>query len=116
MLTPILSVPNTYNATAELLNKRLSQNGSKVLQTFKLQDALFGCEGCQCPNHGTAKCDCDMVVLLFYASELEPITLILHGYDGQTWISLTDQASQKSSERIALAIQQALGADISSHL
>jgi hypothetical protein len=108
MLTPVLLVPHACNETAEWLKKQLSQNGWKVLQTFELQDARLGSADCACPHHGTQQCDCDMVVFLVYAREQEPVTLILHGSDGQTRLSFADDPNHKVNAGSVTAIRQAL--------
>lgn len=108
MLNPLLSVSRPCDQIAECLKTQLPQNGLKVLQTFDLQDVLLGSEYCPCPNHGTEKCNCAMVVLLVYGNETEPVTVVLHGSDGETVVSLADVAKQKTNERSVLAIKHAL--------
>ncbi|MBI2332662.1 MAG: hypothetical protein HYU84_10975 [Chloroflexi bacterium] len=86
------------------------------MQTFDLHDARSGLHDCPCPNHGTEDCDCQMVVLLVYrqnadastALNTSPATLILHGNDGQTWLSIADTPSQKTSAATLTAIRNAL--------
>jgi hypothetical protein len=48
-----------------------------------------------------------MVVLLIYGRVEEPVSLILHGNDGQTWLSFTDTFSP-ASQTLANTIRQAL--------
>ncbi len=78
------------------------------MPTFDLHAARLGLEDCPCPNHGTEECDCQMIVLLVYAEAAEPITLILHGNDGQTWISLADGPSQRTDKKLMSSIRQTL--------
>jgi hypothetical protein len=49
-----------------------------------------------------------MVVLLVYGKSLEPVTLILHGNDGQTEISIADNPQQQADAKLITEIQQAL--------
>jgi len=49
-----------------------------------------------------------MVVLLIYGLAHEPVTLVLHGSDGQTWLSLVDTPDTRSKTELIQAIQQAL--------
>jgi hypothetical protein len=49
-----------------------------------------------------------MVVILVYGKAHEPVTLILHGNAGQTWVSIADSPHQKSDVELAYAIQRAL--------
>jgi len=49
-----------------------------------------------------------MVVILVYGIANEPVTLILHGNDGQTLVSIGDIPLLKSDAGLIRAIQQAL--------
>jgi len=49
-----------------------------------------------------------MIVLLVYGDSAEPATLILHGNNGKTWISLADTALQIAETRLITKIRQAL--------
>ena len=108
MLTPVLSVSLPCNETAEVLKHRLMKHGWKTLRTFDLHEAMFAVDGCSCPHHGTQKCDCDMVVLLVYGVEPEPVTLLLHGSDGQTRVAFAEDAQQKTNRASMAAIRDAL--------
>lgn len=90
------------------LNQSLARKGLRVLRTFDLHEARLALEGCSCPHHGTEQCDCQMVVLLVYGKAEEPVTLILHGNDGQTWLSLVNNSIQHMDQSIQLSIEQAL--------
>ncbi|MFH1906685.1 MAG: hypothetical protein ABIL11_04750 [Chloroflexota bacterium] len=57
-------------------------------------------------------CDCQMVVLLVYGSAPEPATLILHGNDGQTWLSLVNTPAQHADPSLQSSIEQALEANL----
>ena len=50
-----------------------------------------------------------MVVLLVYGSAVEPETLILHGDNKRTWISLADTVLQNPNHQLQIRIQKALG-------
>lgn len=113
MLSPLLSVSRTCSQIADRLKSELPQNGLKVLQTFDLQDVRFYVDGCSCPHHGTQECDCDMIVLLIYGNDREPITLVLHGCDGQTQVAFATEQHQKAKENFEFAIKKALADVIS---
>ncbi len=83
--------------------------GLRALQTFDLQDARLGDVGCTCPYHGTSVCDCQMLIFMVYGEAAAPSTLMLHGHDGQTWISLVDHASHPADGLIVRAIEEAVG-------
>jgi len=60
--------------------------------------------GCVCPRHGTDLCDCQMVVILVYGAADSPATVMAHGYDGRTWISLVDTPEQRPDPDLAATI------------
>jgi hypothetical protein len=49
-----------------------------------------------------------MVVLLVYGKAAEPVTLILHGNNGQTQLSIADDPRQRVDAKLITLIQQAL--------
>jgi hypothetical protein len=49
-----------------------------------------------------------MVVLLVYGADNRPATLVAHGHDSQTWLSLVETAEQRPSPPLKEAIEQAL--------
>jgi hypothetical protein len=106
--SPFLTVDLSCDMALQMAKQKLSLAGLRALQTFDLHTARGALEDCPCPHHGTEQCDCQMVVLLVYGSASEPVTLILHGNDGQTWISLADGPGQRADARTVSAIQQAL--------
>ena len=81
------------------------------MQTFDLHAARLGLEDCPCPQHGTSDCDCQMVVLLVYGEAAEPAVLVLHGSDGQTWLSLVQSAGQPANAGFTAAIKGTLRAE-----
>jgi len=81
----------------------------RVMQTFDLRLTSPLKPGyCTCPHHGTDQCDCQMIVLLIYGNEERPVSLILHGNDGQTWLAIADDPRQRADVKLITAIQQAL--------
>ena len=107
-LSSLVSVNHPCDEALTWLNQSLTQNGLRILQTFDLHDARLGLENCPCPHHGTAQCDCQMVVLLVYEKTAGPVTLIIHGNDGQTWLSLVNTPLQRVDPKIQSSIEQAL--------
>ena len=105
---PFLSVSHPCDEALRWTNKQLMKAGLRPVQTFDLHTARVGLHDCPCPNHGTNECDCQMVVLLVYGKAEEPVTLILHGNDGQTWLSIADSPRQKSDTKLSTEIKQAL--------
>ena len=86
----------------------LTRRGLRALETFDLQDARTANADCACPHHGTAQCDCQMIVLLVYGEATAPTTLTLHGNDGQTLISLSDDPGRGPHPLIQAAVEEAI--------
>jgi hypothetical protein len=92
-----------------MAKQKLLQAGLRALQTFDLHSARLAQHDCPCPNHGTEDCDCQMVVLMVYGDSPEPVTLILHGNNGQTRFSIADGPSLHEDKKLVGNIKQALG-------
>ena len=107
-ISPFLSINQPCDETLQWAKKQLSQANLRAVQTFDLHTARIGLHDCSCPNHGTEECDCQMVVLLVYGKATEPETLILHGNDGQTWVSMAETPNQKKNINIVTVIRNAL--------
>ena len=88
----------------EWLSRMANQAGLSVLRTFDLQTARQAQAVCPCPHHGTDQCDCQMVVLLVYHDRREPLALIAHGYEGQTWFSVVDTPQQRADPYLVASI------------
>ena len=86
----------------------LSGAGLQVVRSFDLQSARMAHAECTCPHHGTAECTCQFVVLLVYEQGGAPVTLVVHGHDGQAWLSFVDTPQQPADMKLAAKIAQAL--------
>ena len=93
-----LAAPNLDANSAVLrLTGLLSDAGFQVTRSFDLQDAraeLRAPEECPCPNHGSAICNCQYVVLLVNKPGEDPSSLVIHGHDDRTLISLERREDQ----------------------
>ena len=107
-ISPFLSVNHPCDQALRWTREQLSQAGLRPVQTFDLYTARAGSCECPCPNHGTNECDCQLVIMLVYGKAEEPVTLILHGNDGQTWLSIADNPRQRSDTKLPAEIRQAL--------
>ena len=90
----ILYLLRSCDDSVQYFKDRLSQSGLQVLQTFDLHETGRVETACTCPNHGTQQCDCQMVILLVYDKEDLPVSLVVHGHNGQTWLSLVESFGQ----------------------
>ena len=107
-LSPFLSIDSSCDQALQMTKTQLSEAGLSAVQTFNLNTARLGLHNCCCPNHGTEACDCQMVVLLVYGEVPEPATLILHGNNGQTWMSIADSAPQRGDPMLVTRIRRVL--------
>ncbi len=114
-LSPFHALDSPFAASLQWARRRLSRAGLRVMRTFDLNAtrARHEVEDCPCPNHGTEACDCQMVILLVYGSAESPATLVLHGNDGQTWLSIADEPRQRLNPKLLAGIRQALNAPVS---
>ena len=80
-----------------------------VLRSFDLRSALTAAEvGCECPHHGTEKCDCQYVVLLIYSAAVEPITLTTHSHNNQTRVQIVRDATMNPDPHFVESVMAVL--------
>lgn len=103
--THFLMVEQPCDVAVDWLVAQVGQAGLSVLRTFNLQVALHAQAMCSCPHHGTDQCDCQMVVLLVYQVGQMPITIMAHGYNGQTWFSVVDTPQQRADPYLEAKIR-----------
>jgi hypothetical protein len=104
----ILTLQAESQTAIEQSIRRLEQFGLQVVRSFDLKVARAAHVGCTCPHHGTDQCDCQMVVLLVYGQEGSPVTLVVHGHDGQTRIVLVETPEQRPMPQLVSTIKQAI--------
>ena len=97
---PFLSINHPCDEALHWVREQLTQAGLRSVQTFDLHAARAGLHDCPCPNHGTNACDCQMVILLVYGESEEPETLILHGNNGETWLSIAETVASKTADSL----------------
>lgn len=127
MMTQPFALERPCGDAVSQVVEALSNNGLVVTQSFDLRVAtssfvrvaeLVGQEhfrtllsipdDCVCPKHGTTGCDCQMVVMLVYGKAAAPATLVAHGHDGHTWLSLANTPEQRPDPALAAMITQVL--------
>lgn len=80
---PIIVMPQDCDTTARDVTAALKSSGYSVLRSFDLLSAFKSSGGSSCDP---ATCSCQMIVLLVYAQEGPPATLIFDGNPSQTWV------------------------------
>ncbi|MBI5350832.1 MAG: hypothetical protein HZB77_16170 [Chloroflexi bacterium] len=108
-------MPNTLlldlngDDAVKTISAALSGHGFYVLRSFDLRSALTAPEvGCECPHHGTEKCDCQFVVLLVYGEAAEPITLTTHSHNNQTRVQIVRDATMNPDPRFVEKVMAVL--------
>lgn len=107
-LFPFLTLNQPCEQVQAWVNQQLTGAGFRVVQTFDLQIARLAHPDCACPNHGTEDCTCQMVVLLVYRKRGEPVTMVIHGRDDRTWLSLSGSTGRRFNQRLGAAIRRIL--------
>lgn len=108
---PFLTLEQSCNEAVAWVVRQVSEVGLQVMCTFDLQVARHDPMDCHCPHHGTAQCDCQMVVLLVYGEDYQPISMVVHCHDGRTWFSIVDTPQQRADPRLERVIRQAVEVD-----
>jgi hypothetical protein len=85
------------NETVQWTIGRLIQGGLQVLRTFDFEGARGVDTSCTCTCHGTDRCDCQVVILLVYDKDGQPLSLMVHGHDGKTWVNLVESFQPNNS-------------------
>lgn len=111
-LLPFLALDQTCEQVQDWVDHQLIEAGFRIVQTFDLHVARLAHPGCPCPRHGTSDCNCQMIVLLVYQMEEDPATLVLHGQDGRTWVSLATPTGQRSNQHLEMMIRRILTAHV----
>ena len=107
-LIPFLALDQTSDQVQTWVIEQLTGAGFRVAQTFDLQVARLTHSDCPCPHHGTNDCNCQMIVLLVDGNQGEPVTLVIHGQDHNTWLSLVSPLGQRANPHLESAIRRAL--------
>ena len=97
---PFLVLEQPCEAAAAWVTKQLGELGLRVVTTFDLRLAEMPHTDCPCPHHGTDQCDCQLRVLLVYKPNSKPATLLVHGHDGISWLSLVNTPQQPVDPRL----------------
>jgi hypothetical protein len=103
--TPFLKLDHPCDEAVEWLASQASLAGLSVVRTFDLQAAHHDQAVCLFPHHGTDKCDCQMVVLMVYQVNRTPVTIVVQGYNNQTWFSIVDTPEQRADPRLETSIR-----------
>ena len=107
-LMPFLVLDQTCDQVLAWISQQLTSASFRVVQTFDLQIARLAHPDCPCPHHGTNDCNCQMVVLLVYGKQDNPATLVIHGQDGRSWVSLAGPVGKRFNQHLEVVVRRAL--------
>ncbi len=107
-----LEIPQACAQAADWLIQRLRQGGMDVVRTFDLQSTRHYQDSCQCPQHGTQPCDCQMVVLFVYLAGKGSLSILAHGHSNLTWFSLVDSPQQRINPYLKAYIHRLVTGDV----
>ncbi len=107
-LLPFSTLEGTYEQVEIQVRQRLASAGFRVVPSFDLHVARLAHPDCSCPHHGTDQCTCQMVILLVYGKQESPATLVIHGQDGKTWLSLATPLETPSRQALEASVRKSL--------
>ncbi len=107
-LMPFLVLDQTCDRVLSWVSQQLTAAGFRLVQTFDLKVARLAHPDCPCPHHGTDQCNCQMVILLVYRKQDAPATLVIHGQDGRSWVSLGSPLAKRANQHLEAAIRHVL--------
>jgi hypothetical protein len=107
-LLPFLALDQTCEQVQGWVGQQLTGAGFRIVQTFDLHVARMAHSDCLCPHHGTNNCNCQMIVLLVYQKLDDPVTLVIHGQDDRTWLSLANPTGENSNHHLEMLVRRIL--------
>ncbi len=82
----------------------IRQRGLAVLRSFDFAFAPEAHPGSACPYHGTAHCNCGVSVMLIYSASVDPVVLMLLGFNEQIQAHLIRDAGSTRDPQLAQAV------------
>lgn len=108
ILAPLLKLNCLGDEALSRVKDMLDETGLQVLVSFDSHHVRESAAPAACPHHGASNCDCQVVILLVYNEDGQPATLMAHGQDGETWISLVTAPGQGPTVPLERKIAKAL--------
>jgi hypothetical protein len=107
-LIPFLTLEQSCEYVDHWVREKLTQAGLHIVPTSDLQTARLAHPDCACPHHGTEQCTCQLVILLVYGKHEAPATLVIHGQDSKTWISMAAPVETHSRQSFESSVRHML--------
>lgn len=98
---------------ARAIAETLARRKLRVVRSFDLRVAMAAHADCECPDHGTVRCNCQFVVLLVYAepstgSRGAPVVVTAHSRDARAQVHVVRGAGSWPDRRLAKQVVIAL--------
>jgi hypothetical protein len=106
--SPLMVFEKDCNQVVEEISRLLGRSGLTVVESFDLQVARAGHIGCTCPHHGTDQCACQLAILLIYGDDAMPVSLMVHGNEEGTEVSIIETAGLAISPAMKIKITETL--------
>ena len=107
-MSHFLALPFDWERVMFEITRLLSAAGLQAVRSFDLQSARAAHLAYTCPHHGTDGCNCQLIMLLVYGQARSPVTLVVYGWDGQTWASIVNQTEQRADPRQETSVLRTL--------
>ena len=88
---PIAIVESQCSFIISPLMNALEQAGLWVLRSFEFKNNQTQLMHCHCAANCDSQCECELVVLLVYPKVGNPVTLILDGREGKTYVFISEE-------------------------
>lgn len=105
---PLITFQANCDQVIGQVSQYLETAGYLILESFDLQSAREAHSECNCPHHGTEKCNCQFVVLLVYSDDSNPNTLTIHSCDQRTELTVVDTPGMRNSEQLKMSVLKAI--------
>lgn len=105
---PMLNLPLNIEIVLTQVSLRLVTEGLRVVPAFELDSACATLTDEICPHTGTKPCKCQLIVLIVHGATVHPVSLVFHGDDRETEVSLVVDLTQARDLDFEKRIQHAL--------
>lgn len=103
----LIDIPFDCETSVAYTVHQLKNAGLHVSRSFELDSACGSLTTGICSHDQESPCKCQLVVLRVTVSGSEPVSLILHSYNGKTEVYL-DEIGPSTRQEIKARINQAL--------
>lgn len=105
---PLITLNTDWNEALSRITQYLENNDLRVVCSFNLQMDFPVNFNCSCPHHNSDECNCSMAVLLVYAPEKPPVSLLIHGHEEQISFMLAASHQQYRDHEVAELVRALL--------